>query len=643
MNQKSFTSANFNLILIAITLLAIFLRLLVLWQLRETPSFVSPPSGTDMHTYWRLAEAVTEGNFPERFYYQPFYYSVFLPILILLFGSSPWALAIPQAVLAGAAVWLVGWSGKRLFGPRAGLLGALCLTFARMHIFYTPFALMAILQSFWLTAIIALMIWTVQRPTENCKGESRRWGLFGLIFGCANLTRGNIILLLPGLLAVLAWRHWGNWRKLTQYALFFLITMSLVQLPFSLRNLAHTGRWTGPSTAAEAVLALGNNPEAPPGGLFYPPTYETWMEKAGRTGEERISVVRSISRWIAREPLAWTELKVRAALLFWAPMEIPNNVSLDHDGGASSFLHRDFLLDFWLLAGLGLAGTGFALTTPGKRRQAPVLFAAYIILAYWAGTALFYILARFRLPLVPILCVFCGYALHRCIGEIKLWHRYGLTPRAKSQLTRFALVLLLPLLLVLRGFELYQNHLETGMVRLARPHGVLAQDEEKRIIYDHGPEFLGGWRLLEFPPAPLETIIDKQFSISPVQELMDRRPVQLRLPLIFPAAGRVSIDVFHDNQSAGQIEARGSADRRGVQWVEVPLDLKAQPHLQDDSNEKFAESIDLRIKVTAIEGTAPYLVIDEQRHYNRTRVKISEIPSPHFEDDYEAALQLVFQ
>jgi hypothetical protein len=39
-----------------------------------------------------------------------------------------------------------------------------------------------------------------------------------------------------------------------------------VESPFIIYNSIQLGRLSGPSTAADAVLALGNTPEAPPGG-----------------------------------------------------------------------------------------------------------------------------------------------------------------------------------------------------------------------------------------------------------------------------------------------------------------------------------------------------------------------------------------
>ena len=53
-------------------------------------SAVSPASVTDMATYLKLADDILNGSFALPFYYQPFYYAIFLPV-IRFFSTSPWA------------------------------------------------------------------------------------------------------------------------------------------------------------------------------------------------------------------------------------------------------------------------------------------------------------------------------------------------------------------------------------------------------------------------------------------------------------------------------------------------------------------------------------------------------------------------
>jgi hypothetical protein len=145
----------------AITLVAWLLRLYVGWQLMDSDSAVERPHiQTDMATYFKNAKAVADGtyDYSEGFYYQPFYYTVFLPLTFKIFGAGAKGVVIVQSLLGAACVFLAGLSAAMLFGKRAGIVAAALLALARMHIFYTPYMLMAVLQSFWMVLLFYISI-----------------------------------------------------------------------------------------------------------------------------------------------------------------------------------------------------------------------------------------------------------------------------------------------------------------------------------------------------------------------------------------------------------------------------------------------------------------------------------------------------
>ena len=250
-----------------ITLGALAVRFGVCAQLSGIPSVVEPAKVTDMATYRRIALEILDGKFPESYYYQPFYYAVFLPLVYGLFGAGPWGLIVVQSLLGAASVGIAGLLAARCFGRRAGLIAAALLALARFHVFHTPFALLELLQGFWMV----LMAYLALRSYRT--NSWWRWLLAALIGSLATLTRGNALLLLPGVLALFAWRNRRSLPRLAGGTILLALLVYLPQLPFALRNFHHYGRWTGPSSAQDAVLALGNTPEAPPGGLVYPPTW----------------------------------------------------------------------------------------------------------------------------------------------------------------------------------------------------------------------------------------------------------------------------------------------------------------------------------------------------------------------------------
>ncbi|MBS1372372.1 MAG: hypothetical protein HPZ91_20715, partial [Lentisphaeria bacterium] len=312
-------------------------------------SVYAPSALTDLATYMKLGREMAAGEYSGVFYYQPFYYAVFLPVCYLLSGGSIGFVIFVQSLLGAGTSYLAGLSAARLAGKTAGYVAAALVAVSTPLLLYAPFHQNETLQAFNLTLLFYLALRACEKWTPG------RWAAAGAVAGIAILTRGNINLFLPGLVAALAWsgrRRGIRWRRIAAGGALFLGFAFLVQLPFAIHNTRLTGKLTGPSTAADAVLALGNSPEAPAGGrspglpagpMEYPEAYGRMMARAA----EKVSVPAQMFEWVCREPGAFFELQFRKLLLFWDYREIPNNVSLYGEGESSLILR-------WLLPGRSL-------------------------------------------------------------------------------------------------------------------------------------------------------------------------------------------------------------------------------------------------------------------------------------------------
>jgi len=593
-------SRRFLLALAVVTAVALALRLAVCMQLCPQPFVEHPAVGTDMETYRRLALQIAQGDIPTHFYYQPFYYAVFLPAVYRLAGSGPWAPALAQLVLSTAAVWLTGLAAARLFGRRAGLAAAVLLALARFQLFYVPFLLLEVLQTFW----VSLMVYLGIRVWES--RSILRLVLLGLVTGAAALTRGNAILLVPGVVALIAWRWRAQPVRAAGAALLYLALAYAPQIPFALRNLHHFGYWTGPSSAQDAVLALGNSPEAPPGGLEYPATYNDWMTLADPARQDRIPVSRQVAAWIRQAPLQFVELKARMLLLYWYRLEIPNNINILNEGRSSPALAWPVLLPFGLIGSLGVFGmlTGIRWRSPRR------LLLWYAVGAHCAGTVLFYVLARFRLSVVPLLCMLGG------AGIAWAWSRgralRGGRPRARERALAGLLAAAVALFLVLAGFAWYQSVLEPVLARRLRPHGVQVQTHRRTLLYDHGPYSVGGIRAF---PVPAEGLtIRKRFALDNL-ELPQQAPV-LRVPVLLEKGTRFEAEVAVGGARLDTSALRVEEDR-GCQRLVFRLDGLTGP--------EAAEAVTLRLK--PLNGGIG-LLIDALRWYGRSEFLVGGQPVP---------------
>ena len=598
------------LFIIPILLLALALRGILAYEMRGTPSVVNPSQMTDMATYLRLSEKISRGEFPDHYDYQPFYYTIFLPFARLFSRSGTSAAIFFQILLGTAAVGLAYLAGKMLFGERGGLLGAFILAVDRIHVFYTPFMLLEVLQSFWLALILYVVC------VAHKKNRAWLWLLSSFLIAVATLTRGNAVLLYPGLLALMIWQNRRQVKKLAALILVSLLLFELPQLPFAIVNYRYTGRWCGASTAGDKVLALGNTPEAPPGGLEYPLTYTKWVAQSDLRPEEgRVSVASNILKWAWKQPLAFAELKFRSLLLFWDKQEIPNNVSLQREGMESFLTRYPILLPFSIVGTLSIMGV-FALLANLKKhdeRRGYHAILLYMTAVSWLGTALFYNLARFRLSALPLLCVLAGGAIAQIIDLQK--ESRNLPPlQKKNMIYKKVLVILVAFFLVNNAYSLYEDFLEPKIVRVARPDGVQCVFDDTTLIYDHGPLSFGGIECAI--PNDNGITIEKRLSFNGIPKMSAGKAKARMLVFVLNNLNvEINVSLTHNGRTYTDFELK---KERFCNWLEVELD-------NFDTDKPFVW--------TFKKGQSIGIGMDYSRNYGRTIVDGNLYPA-------EAAMEI---
>ena len=568
---------NFKLLLGLIGLGAFLLRLAVARELAAVNggvnSVFAPSPATDLHTYMRLAESVFSGNFHELFYYQPFYYAVFLPAVRLVAGAGVWKVVIAQCLLGGLTAYLAGLAGAMLFGRRAGAIAALFTAVSVPLLLYAPFHQNETLQTF----NIALLFYLALRAVRFKR--KRDFFFAGLVCGIGILTRGNLWFFVPVLLAAMIFSGRRDRRKTAGRIALFLAPLLLVQLPFALHNSRILGRLSGPSTAADAVLALGNTWEAPPGGrnpglpagpMEYPEAYHRAMALASRG----VSVPRQMLGMLFRHPGAFLELQFRKLLLFWDAQEIPNNVSLYGEGRYSVILRNMHPGSSACLLACALAGL---LLFAGKvfRGKTGLFLLCGFIVFYWGAVAAFYILSRFRAPVLPLAAVAAGGFL-ACIPR-------RLKRDRKSLLPLFG-ALLAGIWITSFSNDFYRNVCEPGVMRLVRPRGTVlaAQPGYPETRFDHGPFSFGGWTTVELKPG---TVLEKRFTAPgtrAVWTILSPVPGQL--------VGRVpggEAGIFDLKQGSGTVELPLDSDRALFEILAAPAGACAVFDVQRDYGRSF--------------------------------------------------------
>ena len=466
--------------------------------IRNDPAVTAPSPITDMKTYLDLADGILRGVFPKNFYYQPFYYAVFLP-LCRIFGGV-WLLALAQSLLGAVSVYLAGLCAQFCGGRKAGIFGALLAACCTISIYFTPYALLEVLQAFWIVLLMFLALRLNRRFS---------WGLWtaaGLLLGCSILTRGNCWCFLPVLLyAVFRQTPWKTFLKRTAV---LLVLVLLPQLPFAAYNTWQNGHLSGPSTAGGAVLAFGNTPEGAPAGLEipYPKTYGLWLSK-----EKEISILRRMWEWFKAEPAAFLEQQFEKCMLFWDAVDYPNNIT-ELNAQKSSIMRTVRFLPSAVLLFLGLAGLfGWVCSRRHTMRRRAFLLLTAAILLYALSISAFYILARFRVPVMPLLAASGGVFIAGLLRR----NPFGI---------RIRLIGLggLAVFIVYGFMPLYSMVYEPMVISIVRPQGVQTEFETSPydwpsqpggpylLITDHASVLKGGWGGIGNNFTAVKTLITKR-------------------------------------------------------------------------------------------------------------------------------------
>ena len=125
--------------------------------------------------------------------------------------------------------------------------------------------------------------------------------------------------------------------------------------------------------------------------------------------------------WAIQNPGAWLRLMGKKLFLTWNVVEIADTEDIYSAADYSWPLKSLSFLHFGTLAPVGLAGMWLA------RRRWRELWIFYAMCAvYSLSIVLFYVFARYRFPLVPLLAIFAAYALTEGLAW---WRQHAFTDR----------------------------------------------------------------------------------------------------------------------------------------------------------------------------------------------------------------------
>lgn len=399
-------------LVLAAALLAIAVRLAFVLETSAMPTARHPIGDAAGYLSWagRIAHGDWIGD--EPFYQAPLYAYV-LAVLVWSFGKSILAIRVAQAVWGGIGVWCLGYGTARLFGKRTGVLAAFLLALYGPAVFFDGIIQKASLSGLLVCVLIAGMGW-LRAQTTYCRGL-----MLGLTLALLILTRENAIVWIP---FVGAWLygidHTRAIRVRGATVAVMLVGLAIPLGAVAIRNRLVGGNWSPTTYQSGTNFYIGNRIGAD--GRYQPllrghetPEFEGHdAALLAERHEGRELSPREVSRYwwgrtweeIRADPFRWIRLVGWKLLLVWNRYEVPD--------AESFYVYREFS---WTLSVLGtvfhfgvlcpLAAIGLVSTRRHWRR----LWIWYTLIASMAlSVAFFYVLARYRYPLVPLLIPFAA-------------------------------------------------------------------------------------------------------------------------------------------------------------------------------------------------------------------------------------------
>jgi len=405
----------------AIFVVALGMRLLHAWLLSRSPFFDALLGDARGYDEWARRIAAGDWIGTDVFYQAPLY-PYFLGVLYKVFGHSLAAVRVVQAIIGAGSCVLVGLAGYRFFSLRVGAIAGFVLAVYAPAIFFDALIQKSVLDLFF----IAFSLYLIGRLVDN-PGLGRDWGFLGLAMGGLSLTRENALVFV---LVILLWVTTGVVSGLNRavpaqkrgaLAATFVAGLAIVLLPVAIRNYAVGGGFYLTTSQFGPNFFIGNNPQAD--GTYMSlrfgrgaPEYERTdaTELAEHAVGRTLTPAEVSSYWTGRaldfvtgQPSAWLRLMGRKiALLFNATEMLDTEAQESHAEWSWPLRIGGLFGHFGLLFPLAVAG--LILAWPDRSRLAVL----YIMLAaYAASVVMFYVFARYRLPLVPMLLLFASAAV----------------------------------------------------------------------------------------------------------------------------------------------------------------------------------------------------------------------------------------
>ncbi len=459
---------------LVVVALALAIRLLYHVEMRGNVLAEHLQLDEKFHDQWAASIAAGDWIGKGVFFRAPLYPYV-LAVVYALFPHGVETMRILQHLVGAAAVVLMYVLGRLLFGFRAGLIAAILGALYAVLVYFEG----RLLFDFPVTALALLWLTLALRASNHATAFT--FASLGFLFGLICTMRPTFLPVSVPLFGVLLLTEVRDKRLRARVGAAlvgsFLLPIALV----TARNALVGGEAVVIAAQGGINFYIGNNPQSDgmtssvpeAGGAAWENRH---VEFIAQRDLGRAVSPSDVSRYwynkafafIADRPLAFLLLTVKKIYLFWCRIEIKNNLSFYSFEQASTVLSL-LPVGFWLVGPLGIAGMVLAWRRVPRSRLLTVFVVSYMLV-----TVAFFVCDRFRLPVVPLMCVFSGFALH---SLVEMWRT-----RDRRGLVRSGLLIVVAAVFVNTNFARLRPDVDSGTEQVqalaALQSGRLAQAAE---------------------------------------------------------------------------------------------------------------------------------------------------------------------
>ncbi|MFH1746276.1 MAG: tetratricopeptide repeat protein [Planctomycetota bacterium] len=405
---------------LAIFAFALLVRLAYLHEVSESPAFEIPV--VDSRTYDELARALAAGSaMDQQFFWQPFFYPFFLYLVYALSDVSIVAAKVCQAIVGAVTCLLTYRLGRRIFDRNTGILAGVLTALYGPLIFFEGELVAAGWAAFWAVTLILLFL------HAGAKLSLWRCLILGICGTLGVLTRPTFLPFLLGgcVWLIFPWRRAATeWRRVALGLATVAAGGLLCAAPVAVQCWRLTGHLGILPSSGGINFYIGNHPDSCELVTLRPG--EEWDRLAqlprqygiGDMWEQQDFFYGQTREYLATNPLGYARGLLRKTLQFANSREIPRNVDV-YMFRQWSGLQRVLT---WKAGGFGFPlGIILPLALLGllqSWRRVPGPLVIFLLL-YPLAVVLVFVTARYRVPVLPALCVLAaagGLSVVRLVG-----------------------------------------------------------------------------------------------------------------------------------------------------------------------------------------------------------------------------------